>query len=67
MLEYIPLRGSCIAPITMVEDSGFAGNSSASITEPQPSVHFWSDANLTMGVPEILGENVFHKLGAQES
>ena len=51
----------------MVEDSGFAGNSSASITEPQPTVYFWSDANLTMGVPEILGENVFHNLGAQES
>ena len=40
----------------MVEDSGFAGNSSASITEPQPTVHFWSDANLTFGVPEILGK-----------
>ena len=51
----------------MVEDSGFAGNSSASITEPQPTVYFWSDANLTMGVPEILGEIFFHNLEAQES
>ena len=32
-----------------VSETGFAGNAAASISEPQPSVHIWTDANLEMG------------------